>query len=306
MSLASLFKAIADAIRAKTGSADPIAPADFPDAIGEIEGTDLSGVTAAAGDVLTGKKYMNSSGVLTDGTMAVNEPQEIPIGVNGSVTILGGYHFGTGKVKNTTPVLQAQTIYPTASNKTLAAGNYLQGVQTIHGIEQTNLTAGNIKNGVTVNIGNGSENIFSVTGTYTGETKNYIFVRTEFTTSDEHYALHTFGAYSTSTTVVGTEMASYKITLDNDATFLMWEAYGLNNQSSAPKKQYLGGFITKFSRVNAADGSGIGFGASGNAEVQCESFCERPDASTINKKIIYVPAEPVAANTYKATFVVAW
>ena len=313
MSLASLFKAIADAIRAKTGSADPIAPADFPDAIGEIEGTDLSGVTATAGDVLTGKKYMNSSGVLTDGTMASNAPQEISIAVNGSYTIPVGYHLGTGKVKNTTPVLQAQTIYPTASNKTLSAGNYLQGVQTIHGITQTNLTAGNIKNGVTVNIGNGSENIFSVTGTYDPEPDYVVYKDVKFSSNDPECAKvtnahgdkidgHTFGAYSDTTTVVGITVPAYKITLPADAKLLLWKAedYLTKTDGSAPLSM---GFIKDFSYKGGADGSGRG---SGVTEFQCASFCERPDGINPNKKIVYVPAERINASTYKATFAIKW
>lgn len=40
---------------------------------------------------------------------------------------------------------------------------------TVDGVGQTNLTAANIKNGVTVNITNGNGNIYSVTGTHAGE-----------------------------------------------------------------------------------------------------------------------------------------
>ena len=52
----------------------------------------------------------------------------------------------------------AQTITPGTSDKTIASGRYLTGTQTIKG--DANLTAGNIKNGVS---------IFGVAGDYKGE-----------------------------------------------------------------------------------------------------------------------------------------
>lgn len=56
-------------------------------------------------------------------------------------------------------VQAAQTITPGTSNKTIAAGLYLTGAQTIKG--DSNLVAGNIKSGVS---------IFGVTGSYSGGT----------------------------------------------------------------------------------------------------------------------------------------
>ena len=62
----------------------------------------------------------------------------------------------------------AQTIYPSTTDQTISSGRYLTGTQTIKGVSQTNLTADNIKSGTTVTISNGSTNIWSVLGTYTG------------------------------------------------------------------------------------------------------------------------------------------
>ena len=62
----------------------------------------------------------------------------------------------------------ATTYRASTSQQTIASGTYLTGTQTIAPVSQTNLTAGNIKNGTTISISNGQSNIWSVTGTYTG------------------------------------------------------------------------------------------------------------------------------------------
>lgn len=66
----------------------------------------------------------------------------------------------------------AATYYPTTSDQTIAAGQYLSGAQTIKAVSQQNLTAANIKKGVTVLVKNGSGNIYSVTGTWEGYVTN--------------------------------------------------------------------------------------------------------------------------------------
>ena len=76
--------------------------------------------------------------------------------------VLSGYSAyvkGT-KVNGSVPSLGAQTITPGTTAKTIPAGRYLSGLQTIAG--DGNLAAGNIKKGVS---------IFGVTGSYEGEGK---------------------------------------------------------------------------------------------------------------------------------------
>ena len=58
----------------------------------------------------------------------------------------------------------AGTYYATTADQTIAANQYLTGVQTIKKLTQTNLAAGNIKNGTTVKVNNGSADVWSVTG----------------------------------------------------------------------------------------------------------------------------------------------
>lgn len=81
---------------------------------------DVSSVTSAAGDVLTGKVFVTADGVVTAGEMinngAVNETLDV---TSITYTIPKGYHSGSGKVqivletKNVTPTKSKQEITPT-------------------------------------------------------------------------------------------------------------------------------------------------------------------------------------------------
>lgn len=66
----------------------------------------------------------------------------------------------------------AETINTSSSDQTIASGTYLTGLQTIKAVTTNNIIAGNIKNGVTVTVGdaNNASRILSVTGTYSGGT----------------------------------------------------------------------------------------------------------------------------------------
>lgn len=60
----------------------------------------------------------------------------------------------------------ATTWYTSSSDQTIASGKYLSGNQTIKAVTTTNITAANIKSGVTVKVGDASDDdrVLSVTG----------------------------------------------------------------------------------------------------------------------------------------------
>lgn len=89
---------------------------------------DVSSVTAGASDVLTGKVFVTSAGVVTTGEMANNGAVDKTLDVTTiSYTIPKGYHSGAGKVKL---VLETKTVTPTKTvqNITPTAGKVLSKV----------------------------------------------------------------------------------------------------------------------------------------------------------------------------------
>lgn len=90
-------------------------------------------------------------------------PGIVSSGTAGTITVSGS---------NTSQLTTqgAQTIYPSSSDQTISSGRYLTGTQTFKAVTTTNLTAANIKNGVTVTVGDSSDpdRVASVTGTYSG------------------------------------------------------------------------------------------------------------------------------------------
>lgn len=88
---------------------------------------DVGATTATAADVLTGKVFTSSTGVVTTGTMTNNGAVTKTLSTTTtSYTIPKGYHSGSGKVsittetKSATPTKSSQTITPT-SGKVLSS-----------------------------------------------------------------------------------------------------------------------------------------------------------------------------------------
>ena len=89
---------------------------------------DVSSVTAAAGDVLTGKIVVTADGKVTTGTMPNNGAVSKVLDTGTTTyTIAKGYHSGTGSVKITT---EAKTVTPTKESQqvTPSTGKVLRKV----------------------------------------------------------------------------------------------------------------------------------------------------------------------------------
>ena len=121
--------------------------------------------TPASSISATGATLTTGTNTLTLSKSVSNTPQ-VSAGYVSSGTA------GNSSVSLTASVTTqaAQTIYPSTSDQTISSGRYLTGTQTVKAVTTTNLTADNIKQGVTVQVGDSSDSdrVASVTGTYSG------------------------------------------------------------------------------------------------------------------------------------------
>ena len=88
---------IGDAIRAKEGSTGVIPVPEIPSRIAAIQtGPDVSGVTATAADVLTGKKFVDSAGTVVTGTLVVQTYYYGPAEPSADLGVDGDIYFVMG------------------------------------------------------------------------------------------------------------------------------------------------------------------------------------------------------------------
>lgn len=128
-----------------------------------------SATTPATTISVTPSISVSSAGVITasnSGTKSVTPTVSagyISSGTAGTITVSGS------NTKNLT-TKAATTFNVSTSNQTIASGTYLTGTQTFRGVTTSNISAGNIKSGVTIQVGDAGSagRIANVTGTYTG------------------------------------------------------------------------------------------------------------------------------------------
>lgn len=172
--LNTALTATANAIRAKTGDNSQInfdytTDTGFASAIEEITsgGIDTSDATATAGDILNGKTaYVNGEKIT--GNIVSKSSSDLTSSDN-TVTVPAGYY--SSQATKTVGTAKAAATYNTStSDQSIAAGQYLTGAQTIKAVTTSNISAGNIKVGVNVKVGdaNSAGRIKNITGTFDG------------------------------------------------------------------------------------------------------------------------------------------
>lgn len=162
----STLTSIGDAIRTKTGKTDTFLPSDMPAEILAIEtGSDVSGVTAAASDVRSGKKFMNSSGALLDGTLVTRSASDLSASGK-TVSVPAGIYDSTVSKSVTTATQATPTISVNSSGLITASctqsSGYVSGstksaTLQLSSSQDADFIASNIKNGV---------NIFGISGNF--------------------------------------------------------------------------------------------------------------------------------------------
>lgn len=128
--------------------------------------------SVASGSATPASSISGSSATVSTGTNTLTLSKT----VSNTPQVTAGY-IASGTAGNTSVSLTASvttkgaTTYNTSStDQTIASGTYLTGIQTIRAVTTSNLTADNIKSGVTVTVGDSADadRILSVTGTYSG------------------------------------------------------------------------------------------------------------------------------------------
>lgn len=125
------LKAIADAIRAKEGSSDPIAANDFPARIAAIEtGTQLPTLTnpGTEADMAQGKQLIDQNGEIVTGTISELNSNNIVYLENGSLPYLDGIDIVTRttwtenyeRIIRGTPWIYLKTVASNFGNATAA------------------------------------------------------------------------------------------------------------------------------------------------------------------------------------------
>ena len=181
--------------------------------------------TPAASISATGASVSTGTNTLTLSKSVSNTPQ-VSAGYVSSGTA------GNSSVSLTASVTTqaAQTIYPSSSDQTINSGRYLTGTQTIKGVTTSNLTAANIKSGVTVTVGDSADadRILSVTGTYSG--------------GGGGGSMNVQVAQSTSRATSSTYTSVISLTCSTAGTYdIYWDCFRSSTSGTSGSQLYIGG-----------------------------------------------------------------
>lgn len=127
----------------------------------------------ASGSVTAPASISGSSASVSTSTNTLTLSKTVSVTPN--VTTAGYVSSGTAGNSNVSLTASvttqgAQTLHPSTTDQTITGSKYLTGTQTFKAVTTSNLTADNIKSGVTVKIGDSTDDdcVTSVTGTYSG------------------------------------------------------------------------------------------------------------------------------------------
>lgn len=139
---------------------------------GTTDVTKYASASVAAGSATAPATISGSSATVSTGSNTLTLSKTVSVTPSVTAGYVTSGTAGNSSVSLTASVTTqaAQTIHPSTSDQTIAASRYLTGAQTIKAVTLSNLTADNIKNGVTVKVGDSTDDdcVASVTGTYSG------------------------------------------------------------------------------------------------------------------------------------------
>ena len=150
-----------------TTSSQTITPDSGYDALSSVQINAMPSGSATAPASISG-----SSATVSTGTNTLTLSKTVSVTPSVSAGYVASGTAGNSSVSLTASVTTkaAATYHPSASDQTISASQYLTGAQTIKGVSITNLSAANVKSGVTIKVGDSTDDdcVTSVTGTYTG------------------------------------------------------------------------------------------------------------------------------------------
>ena len=129
-------------------------------------------VSVASGTATPASSITGSSATVSTGTNTLTLSKTVSNTPQVSAGYISSGTAGNSNVSLTASVTTqgAQTLHPGTTDQTITGSKYLTGTQTFKAVTTSNLTADNIKSGVTVKIGDSTDDdcVASVTGTYSG------------------------------------------------------------------------------------------------------------------------------------------